>query len=195
MTRGIATHESVRTTRSMFNPTQMLDPAVMSFFKQAGPEFGACVKAEADGKLDKALDKYCNGDRPSAVTHPQFQNKCLIYAAKAYATAHMEGKVSWGAVKSILASSCAWPPGQQLNGRGALFLAYMIGFLYGSDLPAERQSKIEGLLPTAAMVAASPEAFAQSLGVDPSKLQSMAKNMGARGLDAMSDLFNKETPT
>ena len=46
----------------------------------------------------------------------------------------------------------------------------------------------------AATVAASPEAFAQSLGVDPGKLKSMAENMGARGLDAMTDLFKKDTP-
>jgi hypothetical protein len=179
----------------MFNPTQMLDPAVMAFFKQAGPEFGDCVKAEAEGKLDALLDKYCDGDRPDAVAHVQFQNKCMVYAAKAFAAAHIDGKVSWGAIKEMFAASSAWPPAASMNGRGALFLAYMIGFLHGSELPLDRQKKIEGMLPLAATVAASPEKFAQSLGVNPDKLKSMAEGMGARGLDAMANLFKKDTPS
>lgn len=178
----------------MFNPTQMLDPAVVAFFKQAGPAFGECVKAEAEGKLDKSLDRFCDGQRPQGVDHPQFQNKCLVYGAKAFAASHMDGTVSWGGVKRVFDQSPAWPPPASMNGRGALFLAYMIGFLHGSELPADRQAKIEGLLPMAAQVAASPEAFAKGLGIDPEQLKAMASKVGARGLDGMADFFKKDTP-
>lgn len=178
----------------MFNPTQMLDPAVIAFFKQAGPAFGEVVKAEAEGKLDKALDRFCDGERPDGVAHPQFQNKCMVYAAKAFASAHIDGAVSWGGIKKIFAESSAWPPPPSMNGRGALFLAYMIGFLYGSDLPRDRQAKIEGLLPMSAQVAASPETFAKGLGIEPEQLKAMAAKMGARGLDGMGDFLKKDTP-
>ncbi len=178
----------------MFNPTQMLDPAVVAFFKQAGPAFGDCVKAEAEGKLDKVLDRFCDGERPDGVDHPQFQNKCMVYAAKAFAAAHIDGTVSWGGVKTIFDETPVWPPPPSMNGRGSLFLAYMIGFLHGSDLPKERQAKIEALLPMAAQVAASPETFAKGLGVNPDQLKAMAAKMGARGLDGMTDFFKKDSP-
>ena len=171
----------------MLNPN-MLDPAMMSFFKQAAPAFRQCLEAETKGKLDKALEKYCEGTRPNEVDHPHFPNRCRLYAAKAYAAAHIDGSITWGKVKELLEQSPAWPPQGALKPQGVLFLAYMIGFLHGSDLPADRHQKIEGLLPLGAQVISAPDTFARALGMNPD----MLKNMAGGGVDGLFNFLKKD---
>lgn len=177
----------------MFGPG-MFSPAVMNFFKQAGEEFQKCAQADAAGKLDKALDKYCEGRRPLGPEDPMFLERCTLYAAKAYAVAHLDGKITWGQIKALLDQSPAWPPKPGLNSAGCLFLAYMLGFLYGSDLPQDTHQSIEGMLPMASQIAASPDAFAQKLGMDPSKLREMASNMGNKGMEGLGGMMDMLKP-
>lgn len=159
----------------MFNP-DMLDPALMAFFKQAGEAYQELRVAESQGKLNKALEKYCGGTVPQSPADPAFVERCTLYAAKAWATAHIEGTVTWKEVRARLSGSSAWPPGPTLNAEGHLFLAYMLGFLYGSDLPPDRHERIEKMMPLAAQIAGNPQAFAQQLGLTPEKIQQLASD-------------------
>ncbi len=172
--------------------SQMFSPAIMSFLKQAGEAFAECTQAESAGKLNKMLDKYCHGARPATPDAPFFEQRCQIYTAKAFAAAHIDGQVTWGGVGTIMANSSAWPQ-QGLNTQGQLFLAYMLGFLYGSDLPADTHKSIEGFLPMAAKVAAAPDQFARTMGMDPSKMREMAAQKAGNLGDMMNMLKgNKE---
>ncbi len=159
----------------MMNPG-MMDPAVMSFLKQSGEAFKQTMEAEAAGKMDKALAKYCGGQRPLEPSHPNFVERCLLYAAKAYAMAHIDGTVRWGEVKGMLDQSPLWPPGADLKGEAWVYTAFSIGFLHGSELPESKHKAIEGAIPMAAQVAADPAGFMQKMGLDAQKLQEMAKN-------------------
>lgn len=162
---------------------QMFNPAVMSFMKQAGQEFAQCAQAESQGRMDKALAKYCHNTRPNGPADPYFAQRCQLYAAKAFAAAHLEGNVTWGQIGQLLEQSPAWPPAGDLNTQGWLFLAYMLGFLYGSELPQEKHQAIEGILPMASRVAAAPDQFARKMGMDPDELRQKAASAG--GLDGL----------
>lgn len=159
----------------MFNPA-MMDPALMSFFKQAGEAYQELQEAEAAGKLSKALAKYCGPTLPVQPSDPGFAARCYLYAAKGYATAHIDGQITMGEIKAALAETGVWPPGGAQDGAGQLYLAYSLGFLLGSELPEERQQKILEMLPMASRIAANPNAFAQQLGLTPEKIQEMARD-------------------
>ena len=178
----------------MFSPS-MLDPAIMSFFKQAGEAFKQTVEAEAAGRMAKALEKRCGSTLPPDINHPAFPNRCLLYMAKAYAMAHIDGQVTWGGVKAIAEQSSIWPPPADVKAQGALFQAFMLGFLYGSELPLKRQQTIEGLIPMGARVASDPESLARSLGIKPeqmAQMAQMAQSAGGIG-NLMNFLGNKKS--
>ena len=178
----------------MFNP-QMLDPALLSFFKQAGEAFKLTAEAEAAGRMAKALQKHCGTSVPPEQGAPGFGGRCLLYAAKGFAMAHIDGEVTWGGIKALLAQSRAWPPPADLQTQGALFQSFLLGFLYGSELPESRQQSIEQLIPMGARIASDPASFAQSMGLDPSMLGQMAEKFGkggaGGGLSALMGMFNK----
>jgi hypothetical protein len=165
----------------------MFNPAVMAFLKQAGESFAQCTKAEAEGRLDKALDRYCHHTRPQQPHAPWFDQRCQLYAAKAYAATHIDGQITWSNVGDLLQKSPAWPPPADANAQGWLFLAYMLGFLYGSDLPADTHQTIERLLPMAARVASAPDKFAKMAGLDMDQVSKMASE--GKLPDAMSGLL------
>jgi len=160
----------------------MLDPGLMAFFKQAGQAYQELRVAESQGKLNKALQKYCGDTIPQSPLDPNFVERCTLYAAKAYATSHIEGTVTWKEMRALLASSSAWPPAPTLNAEGHLFLSYMLGFLIGSDLPPDKHAKIEQMMPMAAQVAGNPQAFAQQLGLTPDKIAQLAQDPRVRDL-------------
>lgn len=159
----------------MFNPG-MFDPAVMSFFKQAGEAFQQTVTAEAQGKMSKALERYCGPQPPQTPADPNFLLRARLYAAKAYAMAHIDGQTTWGGVGELLEGSSTWPPDAALNAQGVLFHAFLLGFLYGSDLPRDRHDAIEQMIPTASRMAASPDAVAQQMGMSTDQLREMTSN-------------------
>ncbi len=193
---------------SMLNPS-MLDPAVVSFFKQAGEAFKETVEAEAAGRMAKALLRHCGSSTPPEPPAPAFQARCLVYAAKGYAMAHMDGAVTMGQVRQTLAAASCWPPPAEMKAQGALFMAFMLGFLYGSELPEARQATIEGLIPMAAGLAAAPEEFARKLGISPEqmlklaeaaskggispeRMREMAEAASKGGLGALKGMFNND---
>jgi hypothetical protein len=159
----------------MFNPG-MMDPALMSFFKQAGDAFKQTAMAEGAGRMDKALEKRCGSVRPLDPADPNFINRALLYAAKGYAMAHVDGQVTWGGIRTLLDASSAWPPAAGTKAEGYLFQAFVLGFLYGSELPAAKQANIEAMIPMASKLAGDPQALAQQLGISPEKLMEMANN-------------------
>lgn len=177
----------------MFSP-QMLNPAVMSFFKQAGEAFQQTVEAEASGRMARALEKHCGSPYPPNPGDPAFFNRCLLYAAKAYAMAHIDGQVTWGGVKEVLDASSLWPPAPELQAQGALFQSFMLGFLYGSELPAEKHQAIEGMIPMASRIAADPMGIAQSLGLNPEQMRQMAEQAGKSGSAGLGNLMNMFNP-
>lgn len=177
----------------MFNP-QMLDPALLSFFKQAGDAFKTTVEAEAAGRMAKALKKHTGSEVPPDLGTPGFSGRCLLYAAKGFAMAHIDGQVTWGGIKEILAQSAAWPPPSDLQAQGALFQSFLLGFLHGSELPTDRQQNIEQLIPMGARIASDPAGFAQSMGLDPAMLGQMAEKFGkggGGGLGSLMNMFNR----
>lgn len=173
----------------MFSP-QMFDPAILSFFKQASEAFKETVEAEAQGRMAKALQKHCGSTLPPQPGNPAFINRCLLYGAKAYAMAHIDGQITWGGIRDSLTSSAAWPPPADLKPQGALFQAFMLGFLYGSDLPQKRHQSIENIIPMGARIASSPEDFARNLGISPEQLRNMAQAAGKTGASGMGSLLN-----
>ena len=172
----------------MFNP-KMLDPALLSFFKQAGEAFKTTVEAEAAGRMAKALKKHCGTQVPPMPGQDGFSGRCLLYAAKGYAMSHIDGQVTWSGIKSVLNESAAWPPPADQQAQGALFQSFLLGFLYGNELPPEREKKIEGLIPMGAKIASDPSAFARSMGLNPEMLEKMAQKAGSGGLGSLMDMF------
>ena len=173
----------------------MLDPALLSFFKQAGEAFKTTVEAEASGRMSKALKKHCGTTVPPEQGTPGFSGRCLLYAAKGFAMAHIDGQVTWGGIKKILAESTSWPPPPDLKAQGALFQSFLLGFLYGSELPTDRQQNIEQLIPMGARIASDPAGFAQSMGLAPSMLGQMAEKFGkggGGGLGSLMNMFNRD---
>ncbi|MEO1268865.1 MAG: hypothetical protein AAFX99_12255 [Myxococcota bacterium] len=90
--------------------------------------------------------------------------------------AHIDEKITWGQMGNLIDASSIWPPDPSLNAQGVLFHAFLLGFLLGSDLPRDRHATIEGLIPTASRMAASPDAVAQQMGMSPEQLRQMTSN-------------------